>query len=58
MFLPMMTYYINMGYDIKDFPISYNNYSKEISLPVYYDLTDENIKTVIDAIVKSVEKHI
>ena len=56
--LPMMTYYNNMGYDINDFPISYNNYSKEISLPVYYDLTDENIKTVIDAIVKSVEKHI
>ena len=47
-----------MGYDIINFPISYNNYSKEISLPVYYDLTDENIMTVIDAIVKSVEKHI
>jgi len=56
--LPMMTYYINMGYNIKDFPISYNNYSKEISLPVYYDLTDDNILTVVDAIVKSVEKHI
>ena len=56
--LPMMTYYNNMGYDIINFPISYNNYSKEISLPVYYDLTDENIMTVIDAIVKSVEKHI
>ena len=44
-----------MGYDIKDFPKSYNNFSKEISLPVYYNLTDDNIQTVIDAVVKSVE---
>ncbi len=56
--LPMMTYYKNLGYDINDYPVSYNIFSNEISLPVYYNLTDDNLRTVIEAIVKSVEKHL
>jgi dTDP-4-amino-4,6-dideoxygalactose transaminase len=54
--LPMMTYYKNSGYSISDFPVSYDNYSREISLPVYYDLTDEMARTVIKAVVGAVEK--
>jgi dTDP-4-amino-4,6-dideoxygalactose transaminase len=54
--LPMMTYYKNQGYKIEDYPNSYNNYSREISLPVYYDLTDENIATVVKAVANSVDK--
>lgn len=51
--LPMMTYYKSLGNEIADFPVSYNNFSRVISLPVYYDLTDEQVMTVIEAVVDS-----
>jgi dTDP-4-amino-4,6-dideoxygalactose transaminase len=54
--LPMMTYYKNAGYSISDYPVTYDNYSREISLPVYYDLTDDMVKTVIKAIAGAVEE--
>jgi len=54
--LPLLTFYKEMGYDISDFPIAYDNYSREISLPVYYNLTDDNVTTVIDAVVNAVDK--
>jgi dTDP-4-amino-4,6-dideoxygalactose transaminase len=48
--LPMLSFYKNYGYNIQDFPVAYDNYSREISLPVYYDLTDEQIELVIKAV--------
>jgi dTDP-4-amino-4,6-dideoxygalactose transaminase len=54
--LPMMTWYKNAGYSISDYPVSYENYSREISLPVYYDLTDDMVKTVIQAVIDSVNE--
>lgn len=54
--LPLLTFYKNMGYKIEDYPVAYNNYSREISLPVYYNLTDEQVQTVINAVVDSVNE--
>ena len=54
--LPMLTFYKNLGYKISDFPVSYENYSREISLPVYYNLTDEQVEIVVDAVINSVEE--
>ncbi len=54
----MLSYYKNKGYDINDYPVSYDNYSREISLPVYYDLTDKMVEIVIKAVVDSVEENI
>ncbi|MFC2101752.1 DegT/DnrJ/EryC1/StrS family aminotransferase [Bacteroidota bacterium] len=54
--LPMMTYYRNAGYEISDYPVAYDNYSREITLPVYYDLTDEMVDTVVRAVVEAVEE--
>jgi len=51
--LPMLTAYKNMGYKISDYPVTYDNYSREISLPVYYNLTDEQVQQVIQAVKKS-----
>jgi dTDP-4-amino-4,6-dideoxygalactose transaminase len=48
--LPMLTVYKNRGYKIEDYPVSYDNYSREISLPVYYDLTEDQVKIVIDSV--------
>jgi dTDP-4-amino-4,6-dideoxygalactose transaminase len=53
--LAMMTYYRGIGYSISDYPQTYANYACEISLPVYYTLTNEEIECVINAVVSSVE---
>ncbi len=53
--LPMMTYYREAGYHIEDYPVAFDNYSREISLPVYYDLTNEMVDTVVKAVVEAVE---
>ena len=46
--LPMHTAYKNMGFDIKDFPNSYNMYHNEITLPLHTLLTDEQVDYVIN----------
>lgn len=48
--LPMLTAYKKMGYNIADYPVTYDNYSREISLPVYFNLTDEQVQQVIEAV--------
>jgi len=54
--VPMMSYYKNLGYDIKNYPQAYANYAAEISLPVFFDLNAEGIQKVMDAVVSSVQK--
>ena len=46
--LPMHTAYKNLGFDIKDYPNSYNHFAREITLPLHTCLTDEQAKYVID----------
>ncbi len=53
--VPMMSFYKALGYSIEPFPTTYNNFSREISLPVYYDLTDEQVSQVINAVINAVE---
>jgi dTDP-4-amino-4,6-dideoxygalactose transaminase len=55
--LPMMSYYKSCGFDIADFPVAYDNFSREISLPVYYDLNDEMAGQVVSAVLHAVKKH-
>ncbi|MBI3510846.1 MAG: DegT/DnrJ/EryC1/StrS aminotransferase family protein [Bacteroidetes bacterium] len=52
--VPMMSFYKKLGYDIRNYPVTYNNFSREISLPVFYHLSDEQVKTVLEAVVTSV----
>lgn len=54
--LPLMTYYKNIGYDMKDYPVAYDNFAREISLPVYYDLTNEQVQIVAKAVLDSINK--
>ncbi len=48
--LPCLSFYKNAGYNINDFPVAWDNYSRVISLPVYYDLTTENIKYICNTL--------
>lgn len=50
--LPMLTAYKNLGFDIKDYPNSYNFYKGEITLPLYTLLTDEQVEYIIDNFVE------
>lgn len=52
--LPLLTAYKKRGYKISDYPISFDSYQREITLPVFYDLTDEMVEKVITAVKESV----
>lgn len=54
--VPSMSYYRKLGYKMEDYPTTYDNFSREISLPVYYDLSPENVQTVVKAVISSVDK--
>jgi len=49
--LPLLTCYKNLGYKIEDYPVAYKNYSCEISLPVFYDMTYGQIELVIKSVI-------
>lgn len=44
--VPMMSYYRQKGYRIENYPVTYNNFSREISLPVYEDLSNDQVQIV------------
>jgi len=52
--LPTLTAYKKRGYKMEDYPETWNKYHNEISLPVYFDLNDEMVKRVIEALTISV----
>ncbi len=54
--VPKMSFYTNLGYSLDNYPTTKDNFSREISLPVFVDLTDEQMKTVVNAVVNSVQK--
>ena len=51
--MPMLTLFKNLGYDIKDFPRSFDNYSREISLPIYPQLTTTQVEYIIESVTKA-----
>lgn len=54
--MPMLSYYKELGYAIADYPNTYRHYSREISLPVYFDLTDAQVDEVVRAVKDAVTK--
>lgn len=54
--VPLLSFYKNLGYEGKDYPVAMDNYSREISLPVYYSLSKEDYHTVAQAVKSSVEE--
>ncbi|MEY8590220.1 DegT/DnrJ/EryC1/StrS family aminotransferase [Butyricimonas hominis] len=53
--LPLLSAFKNKGYRIENYPVAYDNYSREISLPVWYGLSADLVDIVIKAVVESVE---
>ncbi len=48
--MPLLTLFKDMGYHIADYPIALDNYSREISLPIYPQLMNEEVKYVCESI--------
>lgn len=53
--LPMMTAYKKLGYDIKDYPNSYEQYHNEITLPLHTRLTDEDVDYILSNFIKIIK---
>ena len=51
--MPMLTLFKGLGYEIKDYPVAYDTYTREVSLPIYPQLTNEEVDYIIDSLVKN-----
>ena len=56
--LPMHTAYKNLGFDIVDFPNSYNQFENEITLPLHTKLSDEDVDYIIETYSSIVSEYI
>ena len=56
--LPMMTAYINLGFDIKDYSNSYEQFANEITLPLHTCLTDEDVDYIIENYTRIVKEYV
>jgi len=54
--MPMLTVFKNLGYKIEDYPVAYHNYSREISLPIYPQLTNNQVEYICEAVLASFKK--
>jgi len=53
--LPLLTAYKNLGYRMNHYPVAHLKYQTEITLPIYYNLDDDQVQLVIDAVISSVK---
>ena len=54
--LPLLSYYKSNNYKMDDYPCAKKLWETEISLPVYYDLSEEQSDRVIKVLIDSVNK--
>lgn len=52
--LPLLSLYKGLGYRMEDYPNAWHQYAAEISLPVYYNLSDQDVDRVADAVLEAV----
>ncbi len=53
--LPLLTVFKERGFSIQDFPKAFDNYSREISLPIYPELDQSKIEFIVAAIKEAYE---
>lgn len=54
--MPMLTVFKGMGYNILDYPKAFDNYSREISLPIYPQLTLEQVDYICQSVLNAYKK--
>lgn len=55
--LPLHTAYKDLGFDIKDYPVSYAKFENEITLPLHTKMTDEEVEYVIETYIGILKKY-
>ena len=53
--LPLLSLFKSLGYKIEDYPKAFDNYKSEISLPIYPQLTQEQLDYIVKTINDAVE---
>jgi dTDP-4-amino-4,6-dideoxygalactose transaminase len=53
--LPLLSLYKGLSYRMEDYPNAWAQYAAEISLPVYYTLSDADVDRVADAVIGAVQ---
>lgn len=56
--MPMLTVFKDLGYRIENYPNAYKQYAREISLPIYPQLTDEQVNYIIKTVIEAVNVYI
>lgn len=56
--LPMLTLFKDMDFEIDSYPIAFNNYKCEISLPIYPQLTQKELEYIVNTVANVVESKI
>ncbi len=51
--MPMLTLFKRLGYDIANYPVAFDLYRNEITLPVYNGLSDESVAKVAESLIKA-----
>ena len=54
--LPLLTAYKNRGYKIENYPVAFSKYANEITLPVYFNLSNNDLEIIVKAIKDSVNE--
>jgi dTDP-4-amino-4,6-dideoxygalactose transaminase len=56
--LHLHPYYRNMySYQPEDFPVAYREYQREVSLPIYSKMSDDDVQDVIEAVLDIIIRH-
>lgn len=57
--LHILTYYKNKyGFKINDFPVALQTYQQVLSLPIYHNMSDQQVQTVIESVREVAQAHI
>ncbi|QCW99676.1 DegT/DnrJ/EryC1/StrS family aminotransferase [Aggregatimonas sangjinii] len=53
--LPLLTVFKTMGFNIADFPVAFDQYKNEISLPIYPQLSEIELNFIVETVSAAVE---
>ena len=54
--VPSLSFYKDLGYKAEDYPVSVDAYKREITLPAFYDLCDNDMNIIMNAVITSVDE--
>lgn len=53
--LPLLSYYREAGYKMEEYPVANDFWEREITLPLFYDLTEAQQQRVVEVVAKAVK---